>query len=473
MPKPFYDLREYLAALQSYDEFHRIRVQVDPEWEVGTICRENFDRDGPALQFDCVGDHKTPLVVGVLGASRRYGLALGCEPNFKGIHGIWQKAYKNPIKPVLRESGPCKEVKPDKINLYEDPFPVPRWHVLDGGPYLGTFHMVICKDPETGWINCGTYRNQILEKDKLGLYLNPGQHLGRILDKWRRHGEPMPVAIAIGLSPYLNLVALSKVPEGVNEYDIAGGLAGSPMEIVRAESSDLVVPAGAEIVLEGQIPLDDYYPQEGPFGETPGYMGDVCTNTNYIKVTTITHRREPLFQGTYEGKPPNESALTMLYTRSMILCDHLNASGMKGVRDVCVPLAGRGMHAVVSIKKQYPGHVRDIMGHVLGCPGIAVKHCTIVDEDIDPWDAFQVEWAVATRVQADRDIEIIKKGKSYGFDVSQVPSQRGWSSWLGIDATIPTEAYEREGKPFPQSSEPPEELLVKVRARWEGYGFKV
>jgi UbiD family decarboxylase len=419
-----------------------------------------------------VGEKRTPLVLGVLGSTRRYALALGCEPTFKGIYAKWQEAYREPMRPAPVKTGPCKEVTLEEIDLYEDPFPVPRWHVLDGGPYLGTFHMVICRDPETGWINCGTYRNQILERDRLGLYMNPGQHLTRILEKWRRQREPMPVAVAIGLSPYLNLVALSKVPEGTDEYDIAGGLAGSPIEIVRAETSDLVVPASAEVVLEGEVPLEDYYPQEGPFGETPGYMGEVCTNAHYIKVTKITHRSEPIFQGTYEGKPPNESAVTMLYTRSIILYDHLMASGMRGLKDLCVTLPGRGMHAVVSINKEYPGHARDIMGHVLGCPGIAVKHCIVVDEDINPWDPFQVEWAVATRVQADRDIEIVRNGKSYGFDVSQVPSKRGWSSWLGIDATIPREAYEREGRIFPQSSEPPEELLQKVRARWREYGFK-
>lgn len=468
----FYDLREYLNVLDSQGELQRIHVTVDPEWEVGVICRENFDRGGPALQFERIGSHKTPMVVGVLGTGRRYALALDCEPTFKAIHAKWQSAFREPIKPVFVETGPCKEVKLDHIDLYEEPFPVPRWHILDGGPYLGTFHMVICKDPESGWINGGAYRNQILEKSKLGLYANPGQHIRIILEKWRKMQEPMPVAIAIGLNPYLNLAALNKIPEGVNEFDIAGGLAGSPIEVVRAEDSDLPVPACAEIVLEGEIPIDDTYPLEGPFGETPGYMGEACMNAPYIRVKKVTHRQAPIFQGTYEGKPPNESALTMQYARTIILYDHLVASGIKGLHDVCVTLAGRGMHAVVSLKKQHPGHVREVMGHVLGCPGISAKHCIIVDEDINPWDAFQVEWAMASRVQADRDVEIVRKGKTYSFDVSQAPSRRGWSAWMGIDATKPVEDYAREGKAFPESSEPPEEFLNNVRARWKEYGFK-
>jgi UbiD family decarboxylase len=162
----------------------------------------------------------------------------------------------------------------------------------------------------------------------------------------------------------------------------------------------------------------------------------------------------------------------MLYSRTMSLYNHLLLSGIRGLKDVCVTYASRGFHAVVSIHKQYPHHAKDVMSHVLGCPGLICKHCVVVDEDVDPWDAFQVEWAIATRVQADRDIEMIKNGTSSGFDVSQVPSKRGLSSWLRIDATRPLEEYEREGKSFPASSEPPEELMTRVRARWKDYGFK-
>jgi UbiD family decarboxylase len=317
------------------------------------------------------------------------------------------------------------------------------------------------------------YRNQILGKDRLGIHLaNPNQDFGKIFEKWKRLKKSMPVAIAIGVTPYLSLVAVTKIPAGVDEYDIAGGLSGSPIEVVHAETSDLLVPACAEIVLEGEIPLDDYHPQEGPFGETPGYMGEIENRINYIKVRKMTHRRDPIFQGTYEGKPPNESASVMLYTRTMMLFDHLLHSGIKGLKDVCVTYASRGFHTVVSIQKQYPDHAKDVMNHVLGCPGLICKHCVVVDEDVDPWNAFQVEWAIATRVQADRDIEIVKNGTSSKFDVSQVPSKRGLSSWLSIDATKPLEEYEREGASFPPSSEPPEELLMKVRARWKDYGFK-
>jgi 4-hydroxy-3-polyprenylbenzoate decarboxylase len=317
------------------------------------------------------------------------------------------------------------------------------------------------------------YRNQIIGRDRLAIHIvNPNQHFGKIFEKWRKLKKSMPVVIAIGVAPYLSLVAVTKVPEGVDEYDIAGGLRGSPIELVIAEESDLLVPACAEIILEGEIPVDDYHSQEGPFGETPGYMGDIETHVNFIKVKKVTHRKNPIFQGTYEGKPPNESALVMLYSRTILLYNHLLLSGIQGLKDVCVTYASRGFHTVVSIYKQYPDHAAEVMNRVLGCPGLICKHCVIVDEDIDPWDAFQVEWAIATRVQADRDIEIIKNGTSSGFDVSQVPSKRGLSSWLRIDATRPLEEYAREGKIFPAPSDPPEELMARVRARWKDYGFE-
>lgn len=471
--KLFEGLRDFLGCLRAQGEVHAISEPVDKAWEVGTICREVFDREGPAVLFERVGDHRTPLLVGALATRRRYSLALGVEPTVHRIAGMWRQAYADPIKPRVVGDAPCKEVIRRDVDLFADPFPVPRWHPLDRGPELGTLHGVITVDPDTGWTNFGTYRNEILDRDRLGCLVIPYRHIGLHWAKWKALGKAMPVAIAIGLDPYLTLTAVSAVPAGTDEYEIAGGLKGAPIDVVRAQLSDLLVPAHAEIILEGEMPVDEFAPAEAPFGEFTGYMGTARTDSHFIRIRAVTHRRDPIFQGTYEGRPPSESTTVRHLGRSAALFEHLRRAGIAGIVNVCVTPAGcAGFHAVVAIKKTYPGHVRDVMGHVWGHPTMFCKHCFVVDDDIDPWNPTQVEWAVATRVQAGRDVEIVRNGKSIVLDPSQVPSRRGWSDLMGIDATKPLDEYAREKEEFPPSTDPLPEWTERVRSRWTQYGFR-
>lgn len=467
-------LREFVRDLDDDGLYSRIDAQVEKDWEVGTICRETFDRRGPALQFNRVDDHETPLVVGVLDTYERYSKALGVEPDFGAIQGRWREAYDNPVQPeeVPAADAPVKENLTTDVDLYDDPFPVPKWHELDAGPELGTLHAVITKHPETGWVNVGTYRNEIMDSTTLGCLVIPYRHIGLHWKAWKERGEDMPVAIALGLEPALTLTSVSAVPAQESEYDVAGALKGSPIKVTQAEQSELPVPANAEIVLEGTMPIDDFLPKEAPFGEFPGYMGEEIEDSQYIDVDLVTHRDDPLFQGTYEGRPPNESTTVRHVGRSAAMSHHLDRAGIPGIVDLCVtPMGCAGFHTVVSIEKQYPGQVRDVMGHVWGHPNIFSKHCTVVDEDIDPWNSSRVLWAIHTRVQADRDVEIVENGKSISLDPSQVPSRRGWSALLGIDATKPSEAYALEDREVPATTEPPVEWLEAVRERWDEYGI--
>lgn len=468
-------LREFRADLRDADLYAEVDVGVEKDWEVGTICRETFDRRGPALQFNSVDDHDTPLVVGALDTYERYSMALGVESSFDAITGAWEEAYEEPVEPEAVAAGdaPVKQNRLEDVDLFADPFPVPKWHELDAGAELGTLHAVITRDPEDGWVNVGTYRNQIMDETTLGCLVIPYRHIGQHWKKWKELGEDMPVAIAVGLEPALSVTSVSAVPSGQSEYEIAGGLKGAPVEVVEAETSDLPVPANAEIVIEGTMPVDDFLPVEAPFGEFPGYMGEQVEDSHYIDVDLVTHRDDPLFQGTYEGRPPNESTTVRHIGRTAAMQRHLDNAGIPGVKDLCVtPNGCAGFHTVVSIEKQYPGHVRDVMGHVWGHPNIFSKHCTVVDEDIDPWNQSRVNWAVHTRVQADRDVEIVERGKSIVLDPSQVPSRRGWSTLMGIDATRPEDAYAEEGREVPATTEPPAEWLEQVRDRWDEYGIQ-
>ncbi|MDP2726531.1 MAG: UbiD family decarboxylase, partial [Dehalococcoidia bacterium] len=280
----------------------------------------------------------------------------------------------------------------------------------------------------------------------------------------------------LSLDPYLTMVSVTAIPAQVNEYDVAGGLKGEPIEVTRAETSDLPVPAHAQIVVEGEVPIDDFLPTEGPFGEFAGYMGAVVENSPYIRVKAVTYQRDPVFQGTPPLAPPHEGTAMMSVGRSFAMLEQLRTAGITGIQNVCVTAASAYFNCVVSIKKSYPGHVRDVMGHVWGHPNLFCKHCIVVDEDIDPWNAYKVEWAIGTRVKAGRDIEIVKHGKS-NLDPSSPRPHGGVrgaveSDLLGIDATRPVEAYEEMGEKFPASADPSPELIERVRARWKEYGFK-
>ncbi len=472
----FESLRDYMAALEERNLLQRISVPVEKDWEVGAICRENFDNYGPALLFEQVGKFRTPLLAGTLSTREMYGLALGVEPKTETIAARWRQAYSNPIKSrtVSREEAPCKQVVIEDPDLLADPFPVPLWHPKDGGPEIGTLHGVISMDPETGWTNVGNYRCQIFNSKVSGCYVVdiPYRHIHQNWDKWKAMGKNMPVAVAIGPDPYLSLTAVSAVPAQVDEYDVAGGLRGAPMEVVKAELSDLIVPAHAEIIIEGEMPVDKFWPEEGPFGEFLGFMGGKVKDSFFIEVKKVTHRKDPIFHGTLEGRPPSESTTVRSLGRSAAVLEHLRRAGLINIRDVSVTSAGcAGFHVVVSLKNSYHGHVRDVMCHVWGHPLLFCKQVIVVDEEIDPWNTFQVEWAMATRVQALRDVVMMDGGKSVGLDASQVISRRGESDLMGIDATTPHEWYAKDGSVFPPSADPRPEDLEKVRKRWAEYGF--
>ena len=470
----FKDLRGFLSALRKRGEVHEIEVSVEKDWEIGTICSENSKEKGPALIFKRVNSYRTPLVVGVLGTEERFSLALNVLPSVSAIYKKWFYALEHTVRPKIVMSAPCKEVISREIDLFKDPFPAPKWHQLDGGPELGTFHAVITKGPETNDMNCGMYRNEILEKDALGLHMtNQMRHIALHWQQWKKRKKPMPIAIAIGLDPYLAILAASPIPYGLSEYDVAGGLMAEPYEVITAETSDLLVPANAEIIIEGEMPTDDFYPKEGPFGEFAGYMGSAQKNSHYIRVKKVTHRKDQFFQGTYEGKLYNESKVIRSYIRSVYAMKYLKDAGVPGIQDICVTPGGCSFfHIVVSIRKSYPGHAKQVLSLILNQPGNFYKQCVVVDDDIDPWDLFQVEWAVATRVQASRDVVIIKDGRASTMDPSQIPSKRGWSDLLGIDATAPIDEYRQENAELPALADPPENWIRRVRKRWEEYGLR-
>jgi 2,5-furandicarboxylate decarboxylase 1 len=455
------DLRSYLDVLEQAGELARIRVPVKLNQEIGAICLRNLRKNGPGLLFERAGESEIPLAVDLLASRRRYALALSIEA--EQLAAEWNRRTSHPLPPVVVERGRCqqnvsigKEV--DLTNL-----PVPIWNELDGGPYL-TLSCHITKDPVSQVRNVGLYRNQVHDQQTLGILAAPYTHLN--LQRNKVPDEPFPVAIVLGADPTVIMTAPAPLPFGTDELAIAGALRGKPLEVVRCKTIPLEVPASAEIVIEGEI-LPGELRDEGPFGEFTGHYGGHRAPRPIIRVKAVTHRDNPILQATYEGTQPNESGFLTGIPREAELMRQITLPGIKKIH-VSAP-AGGALHAVVAVEKPYEGFGKYVGLAVLGSvAGRYVKQVVIVDADIDPFDPIQVEWAIATRVQASRDIEILKELTGIILDPSLPKAEQlgpSRTSKMIIDAT------RYDAKNFPPICSPSAEAMEKVERNWARYGI--
>ena len=427
------DLRSFLKVLEEKGDLLKIKNSVSLKWEIGDINRQVNDELGSALYFENIKECSDAIVVtNVLGSPARVAWALGCEQD--EVVQTYLERCENTHVPVriAPESAPCKEVIiPGKqVDLYK--LPIPVWHPKDGGPYI-TMGIQITKDPETGVPTASIIRQMVVGKQEICIQLLPGKHIYMQYQKQKEQGKPLEIAIVIGTGPALIFAATFPGTADENELAIAGGLMQESLEVVKCETIDLEVPAHAEYVIEG-ILLPDKLQDEGPFGEFTGYYSSFQKQHPVMQVTCITHRKNPIFQGTYEGKPPVEDAVfkTVPYSATILrdagrLCPFL--------LDVYVTvMGGCCMNAVAKIRKSYPGHAKQAMHAIWGTHiGKYIKNLTIVDHDVDIRDAGQVECAVAFQVQPHRDFTIESYGTCMVLDPS-IGSTRVTSK-SGIDAT--------------------------------------
>ena len=468
---PYRDLREYLQVLEHKGLLCHVTAEVDKDWEISAICRRTFrtipQERRPALMFDCIKGHHIPLVVGVLGASREiYATAL--ETDQAGVWEKWQRGQK-PIQPVVVESGPCQEVVRMGADADIEILPAPVWTVgQDPGPYH-TSPFVISRDPETRVENVGTYRLQVKGPRKGGFMINPQRGMRRHMEKNESQDRATEAAIVFGTDPVIGLTSVSPFPQGVNELAVAGGIRGEAVEVVRCRTVDLEVPATAEIVIEGRVPCGARE-HEGPFGEYGGYMGEPGENPVF-EVTCITHRHNPIYQAFLSQMPPSESSCIKSFGREMEIRRHLVYNLGLPVKDVCLPESGSATATViVSMKKQNRFQPLKAMMGIWSMNAGLAKIVTIVDDDINIRDPFQVDWAMAFRMQPSEDIRIIPNTDPITLDPSQplkdgkpLPPSEEVSSKIGIDAT--------RKHPYPAPSVPPEEHMARVAAQWERYGI--
>jgi 2,5-furandicarboxylate decarboxylase 1 len=468
------DLREYLSVLEKKGKLKRVKKQVDKDWELAAVCRQLFHKIAPekrpALLFENVKGFSIPVAAGVLGASKQI-YALGLETDsVEGINRKWDEALGNPIPPRMVKTGPCKEnvLHGDQVNISK--LPVPVWTVgEDPGPFF-TSPYVITKDPETGNRNVGTYRMQVKSPNKTGFLIGVRQDAAWHIRRNNELNKPTPVAVVIGADPSIGYVSVSKMSDALDEFAVAGALRGEPVDLVPCETVPLEVPATAEIVLEGEIPANTLEP-EGPFGEYTGYMGP-AGDQPFFKIKCMTFRNNPIYQAFISQMPPSESSCIRGVGREWPLFKHLKHVLRLPIKDLRLKEAGgSGAYCVVSLNKQFEGQVRQLMYGIWSMRTGFGKITVVVDDDIDVWDDFAVDWALSWRVRPDRDVYIERDVQAVGLDPSQAPPSvpqhapiRQVTSRIAIDATRKHE--------YPAVSLPPKEHLDLVASRWKEYGIE-
>ncbi len=491
----FMDLRQWIARLDKEGEVRRITAEVDWDRELGAIARRVLAKKGPALLFEAIKGYRagrcTRLFTGGLGTRARLALALGFSRDATNRELVGHAIEKNRerIPPVTVRTGPVKDVIVRPPDVDQTAFPVPRWHYREGGRYIHTFSAIVTRDPETRVMNVGVYRGMISRPDTTPMLLiKGGQHWGQHFLKYAARGEPMPVACVIGWDPVMPLIAGSPIPPGVCEWDVMGAYRGEPAELVRCETVDLEVPATAEIVLEGFISDDPAtYESEGPFGEFTGYVSDLPTPRPTMKVTCITHRRDPIFRGCLEGTLPgsnSENSVMSSVERAALAWNILTNAGIPGIRDVYVHPITNGTNICVQIRKHYQGQPKQIAAALWGSSAAQYryKHVFVVEDDIDPSSYAEIDWALAYRMNAGEGGIVVFPG-IFGSPID--PStpladrdtrQLGTGLWNRVlfDATK-NWTFERraewDNERFPPTVRPAPEDEARVRERWTELGL--
>lgn len=476
---PYRDLRAFLGVLEAQGQLKRVASEVDPHLEIGAIMRKICDSQGPAILFEKIKGYPEGyrFFSGTFLDYQKFALALGLSKDapFSSITRAYREGIKSLIKPVVvkKEDAPCKENihQGDEIDLYE--FPTPFWHHRDGGPYLGTLHCVIMKDPDSDWINVGMYRLMIHDKSHLGIMMLTGKHGELIYKKNEARTKPTPVAISIGQDPVNAIVSFGGYDAGISEWDVAGGLRQRAVELVPCQTNELEVPATAEIVIEGVMPPYERR-EEGPFGEYPGYYGGLRAPRPVIEVTCISHRNDPVNVGLLEGKPVQENNVMIAIEHSASLEKLLMEDLRLGVKAVYAHPWAAAHGVIVSMKPQYPGHTHRVANAIWASgAGRSQDYVIVVEDDIDPTNLNEVLWCVCTRCKPDRDIIILPRTRASGLWPCLTPEERlaGIGAKVLIDATFPAE-WPKEWVPAVSDWEDyPEEVKKKVTSRWREYGL--
>jgi 2,5-furandicarboxylate decarboxylase 1 len=420
-------LRTWLDALQESGRLDVVERTVDLRFELAAIAKR---LDGRAVLFTSVSGHEMPVVAGIVSSRAMIADACGCEERDLIRRFASAVAAPVPTASVPRDRARCKErVVRSGIDLMRM-LPIPVHHEHDSGHYV-TAGLFIVRDPVTRKQNVSIHRLQVSGRDRFGALILP-RHTHHLQAAAERRGEPLECAIVIGVDPVTLLASQASTPFGIDELEIAGALRGAPLPVVRCETVDVDVPADAEIVIEGKI-LPNVREPEGPFGEFPKYYGP-RSDKEVVEVTAITHRAAPIF---YDIVPAGmEHLLLGGIPREASLFQTVRQA-VPTVRDVRMSVGGTcRYHAVVQIEKTVEGQGKNAILAAFA-NSFDIKHVTVVDPDVDISDPNDVEWALATRFQADRDLVVVTHAQGSKLDPS---TDDGVGAKAGFDCTIPLDA---------------------------------
>lgn len=450
------DLREFIQGLEQRGLLKRVQHAISPELEMTEICDRVLRQAGPAILFENPVGHSIPVLANLFGTPERVALGMGAdstselreigkllaqlkEPEApKGFKDAWSKLpmFRKVLSmapKVVRRNAPCQEViiEGDDVDLSK--FPIQTCWPGDVAP-LVTWGLTITRGPNKPRQNLGIYRQQVIGRNKL--IMRWLSHRGGALDfrDWRQRfpGKPYPVAVALGTDPATTLAAVTPIPDSLSEYAFAGLLRGKRTELVKAVGSDLQVPARAEIVLEGYL-----YPgemaDEGPYGDHTGYYNEVDSFPVFT-VERITHRKDPIYHSTYTGRPPDEPAILGVALNEVFV--PILQKQFPEITDFYLPPEGCSYRmAVVTIKKQYPGHARRVMLGVWSYlrQFMYTKFVIVTDDDVNARDWQDVIWAITTRMDPVRDTVMIDNTPIDYLDFASPVS--GLGGKMGLDAT--------------------------------------
>lgn len=485
------DLREFIQALEARGELVRVSAEVDPYLEVTEICDRTLRAGGPALLFDNVKGHDMPMLGNLFGTPERVAMGMGedsvealgevgkllaflKEPDPpKGLKDAWQKLpiFKQVLSmgPKSVKRAPVQEVVEEGDEVDLDRLPIQHCWPGDAAP-LVTWSLVVTQGPHKERQNLGIYRQQKIGNNRL--IMRWLSHRGGALDfqefQQAHPGEPFPVAVALGADPATILGAVTPVPDTLSEYAFAGLLRGSRTELVKCGHAELEVPASAEIILEGYIYPDDTAP-EGPFGDHTGYYNEVEWFPVFT-VTRLTRRRDAIYHSTYTGRPPDEPAILGVALNEVFV--PILRKQFPEIVDFYLPPEGCSYRmAVVTMKKQYPGHAKRVMMGVWSFlrQFMYTKFVVVLDDDVDARRWEDVIWAMTTRMDPARDTTMVDNTPIDYLDFASPVS--GLGSKMGFDATNkwPGETDREWGSPIAMNSD----VKARVDERWASLGIGI
>jgi UbiD family decarboxylase len=446
MPK---DLRSFIAEVEanSPQDIARVKKSLSPRYEISAVLTHlERTKRFPLLFCENVEGNNAPVVINTLASRWLMATALQCRP--EELAKTFSERQSKPIPPVEVSDAPVHEMirLGDGVDLTK--VPILTHYDVNAAPYI-TAGIVVAVDPDTGVRNTSYNRLMMAGERELRIFMAVGRHLWTLHNKLERRDQALPIAIVVGVHPLFSLGSQALTPLDEDEYAVIGGMMNEPLRLIKAKTVPILVPADAEMIIEGKI-LPHVRRSEGPFGEFTGHAVPE-DERQVIEVTAVTHRKNYIFQDIHAGY--TEHKLTGAIPREAALLKAVRQT-VPTVKNVCMPVSGNcRFHAYISIDKRAPGQAKNAICAAFAAD-MLLKHVVVVDGDIDVFDEERVLWAVSNRFQADRDLVVIANAQGSELDPSAGP--RGVNAKMGLDATKPLDG-------FPPELRVPEEVLRRIR----------